>query len=65
MNPLWLVPGLVLLVGGVATVAFLRGAVEETKLLVDEIGRQREVAAAGRRLATAFAGLGSPLKGRR
>ena len=65
MNPLWLVPGLVLLVGGAATAALLRGALEEARLLVDELGRQRDVGAAARRLVGDLGTLGSPLKGRR
>lgn len=50
MNPLWLVPGLVLLVGGAAIVALLRSAAEESRLLLDELVRQREVGRALRRL---------------
>ena len=51
MNPVWLVPVLALLVGGAATVALLRGAAEEAKLLVDELAREREVARSFTRLA--------------
>jgi hypothetical protein len=65
VNPLWLVPGLVLLVGGAATVALLRGAAEEARLLLDELGRQREVGASARRLSASLARLESPLRGRR
>jgi cytochrome c-type biogenesis protein CcmH/NrfF len=51
MSPLWLLPGLVLLVGGAAVIALLRSAAEEARLLTAELGRQREVGDAARTLA--------------
>jgi protein-S-isoprenylcysteine O-methyltransferase Ste14 len=57
VNPFWLVSGLVLLVGGVAVVALLRGTAEEARLLVEELGRQRQVAESVRRLARETGGL--------
>ncbi len=50
MSPLWLVPGAVVLVGGAAIVALLRSAAEESRLLLDELVRQREVGRSLRRL---------------
>jgi ADP-ribose pyrophosphatase YjhB (NUDIX family) len=55
VNPLWLIPGGVVLVGGAALVALLRNVTEEARLLVDAIARQREVAEAARRLAAEIA----------
>lgn len=65
MSPLWLLPGLVLLVGGAAIVALLRSAAEEASLLVAELGRQREVGEGVKRLATELSGLRGPLRSRR
>ncbi|HEX4905251.1 MAG TPA: hypothetical protein VFU93_07360 [Acidimicrobiales bacterium] len=50
MSPLWLVPGLVVLIGGAAIVGLLRSAAEESRLLLDELVRQREVGQSLRRL---------------
>ena len=50
MSPLWLLPGLVVLVGGAAIVGLLRAAAEESRLLHDELVRQREVGRSLRRL---------------
>jgi len=60
VSPLWLIPGLVLLLGSVAIVALLRSAAEEAKLLAGEIRRQREVSDALRRLGDALRTLRGP-----
>jgi hypothetical protein len=61
VNPVWLIPMAALLVGGAAIVAFGRSALEESRLLVEELGRQRDVAAALRRLGDGLADLGATL----
>ena len=61
MNPVWLVPLGAALVGGAAVVALLRAALEEARLLAEEIGHQREVATSMRRLAEGLADLGASL----
>ena len=60
MSPLWLIPGFVLLVGSAAIVALLRSTAEESRLLAEEIGRQREVGEAIRRLGAALGALRGP-----
>lgn len=55
VNPLWLIPGGVALLGGAAVVALLRNAAEEAKLLLDAVARQRDVGRSARRLATELA----------
>ncbi|MEA3020588.1 MAG: hypothetical protein QOI47_2112 [Actinomycetota bacterium] len=65
MSPLWLLPGLVLLVGGAAVLALLRSAAEEARLLVDELGRQRDLGIALRRLGADVHAVRGPLRGRR
>lgn len=65
MSPLWLLPGLILLVGGAAIVALLKSVAEEAHLLASELGRQREVGDALRGLGTDLHGIGGPLRSRR
>lgn len=65
MNPLWLLTAGVLLLGGAAILAFLRGTAEAAKLLNDELARQREVAEAIQRLGAAAHAASRPLRGRR
>lgn len=68
MSPLWLLPGLIMLVGGAAIVALLRSVAEEARLLAGELGRQREVADALRgvgRDLQGIAGPSGPLSGQR
>jgi cytochrome c-type biogenesis protein CcmH/NrfF len=65
MSPLWLIPGLVLLIGSAAIVALLRSTAEEAKLLAEEIGRQREVGESIRRLGEALRALRGPAWPRR
>lgn len=50
MSPIWLIPGLVALVGGALLVALLRSAAEESRMLLEELHRQREVGSSLRRL---------------
>ena len=50
MSPLWLIPGLVALVGGALVVALLRSAAEESRMLLEELHRQREIGTSLRRL---------------
>lgn len=65
MSPIWLVPGLVVLVGGAAIVALVRSAAEEARLLHEELVRQREVGQALRGLERGLRTAGSPLRARR
>ena len=65
VNPLWLVPGLVLLVGGAAIVGLLRSAAEESRLLLDELVRQREVGRSLRRLDDSLRTAGGVLRDRK
>jgi cytochrome c-type biogenesis protein CcmH/NrfF len=65
MSPLWLLPGLILLVGGAAIIALLRSAAEEARQLATELGRQRDVGDAARRLGVQMAALRSPLRSHR
>ena len=65
MSPIWLIPGLVALVGGAAIVALLRSAAEESRLLLDELVRQREVGQALRRLDESLRDVGGALKARK
>lgn len=57
MSPLWLLPGLILLVGGAAIVALLKSVAEEARLLTAELERQHEVADALRGLGTDLHGI--------
>ena len=50
MSPIWLIPGLVALIGGALVVALLRSAAEESRMLLDELHRQREIGTSLRRL---------------
>lgn len=50
MSAVWLIPLLVALVGGVLVVALLRSAAEESRMLLEELHRQREVGSSLRRL---------------
>lgn len=65
MSPLWLVPGLVVVLGGVLLVALVRAAGEEARLLADELTRQRAVAEAIRSLGSSMRTLGGRLPTRR
>lgn len=65
MNPLWLLTGAVVVVGGAVILALLRNAAEEAKLLADELARQRQVAGAVRRLGDEVRSARSPFQGRR
>jgi hypothetical protein len=65
VNPLWLVPGLVALIGGAAIVALLRSAAEESRLLLDELVRQREVGRSLRRLDESLRAAGGVLRDRK
>lgn len=65
MSVLWLVPGLVVLIGGALILALLRSAAEESKLLLDEIRRQREVGSAIRGLDESVRGVGGSLRARK
>ena len=65
MNPLWLVPGLVALIGGAAVVALLRSAAEESRLLLDELVRQREVGRSLRGLDESLRTAGGVLRDRK
>lgn len=65
MNPLWLLTGAVVVVGGAVILALLRNAAEEAKLLADELARQRQVAGAVRRLGDEVRAARSPFRGRR
>jgi cytochrome c-type biogenesis protein CcmH/NrfF len=46
VSPLWLLPGLVLLIGGAAVLALLRVAADEARLLAEELSHQGEITAA-------------------
>mgnify|MGYP000754728809 CR=1 FL=1 len=65
MNPLWLLTGAVVLIGGAVLLALLRGASEEARLLAQELTRQRDVAGALRRLGDEARAAREPLRGRR
>jgi hypothetical protein len=65
VNELWLIPGGVLLLGGAATVALLRSAAEESRLLLEELVRQREVGSALRRLEQSLRTTGGVLRVRK
>ena len=65
MNPLWLIPGLVALVGGAVIVALLRSAAQESRLLLDELVRQREVGRSLRRLDESLRTAGGVLRDRK
>ena len=65
VSELWLVPGLVVLVGGAAIVALLRSAAEESRLLLDELVRQREVGQSLRRLDDSLRTAGGVLRDRK
>ena len=65
MSALWLVPGLVVLVGGAAIVGLLRSAAEESRLLLDELVRQREVGRSLRRLDESLRTAGGALRDRK
>ena len=65
MSPLWLLPGLAVLIGGAVIVALLRAASEESKLLLDELVRQREIGQSLRRLETAVRSTPRPRRVRR
>lgn len=62
VSPLWLLPGLVLLVGGAAIVGLLRSAAEESRLLLDELVRQRDLGRSLRRLDESLRTAGGALK---
>jgi cytochrome c-type biogenesis protein CcmH/NrfF len=62
---LWLIPGLVVLLGSAILVALLRHAAEEARLLADELARQREVAEAVNRLGATVRSTGWSLRGPR
>jgi len=62
LSPLWLIPGGVLLLGGAAVLAVLRSAAEESKLLLDELVRQREVGRSLRRLDESLRAVGGTLR---
>jgi len=57
-----LIPGGVLLLGGAAVLAVLRSAGEESKLLLDELVRQREVGHSLRRLDESLRAVGGTLR---
>lgn len=65
MSPLWLIPGLVVLLGTALVLALLRAAADEARLLAEEVGRQREVAHAVRRLGDALRATSEALPARR
>lgn len=65
MSPLWLIPGLVVLLGSVAILALVRSAAAEARLLADELGRQRDLGAAIGRLHESLRTAGGPLRARR
>jgi hypothetical protein len=65
MSPLWLLPGLLILLGSVAILALVRGVATEARLLADELGRQREVGTAIRSLHDGLRAVGGPLRARR
>jgi hypothetical protein len=60
-----LLSGLVLLVGGAATLALLRVAADEARLLSEELARQGEIGSAIRRLTDAIGVLEGRFRGRR
>jgi len=61
VDPVWLIPVAALPVGGAAIVALGRSALEEARLLADELARQRDVAASLRRLRDGLTDLGASL----
>ena len=65
VSPLWLLPGLVVLIGGAAIVGLLRSAAEESRLLLDELVRQREVGQSLRRLDETLRSTGGVLRDRK
>jgi hypothetical protein len=65
LSPLWLLSGLVLLIGSTAALALLRSAADEARLLTEELARQGEIGAAIRRLADAIRVLEGRFRGRR
>jgi hypothetical protein len=65
MSPLWLIPGLVVLLGSVAVLALVRNAATEARLLADELGRQRELGSAIAGLHDSLRTVGGPLRARR
>lgn len=65
MSPLWLIPGLVALLGAALVLALVRSAAEEARLLADELGRQREVGAALGRLRDALGAAEGAFRDRR
>ena len=65
MNPLWLLPGGVALIGGAVVAFLLRAAAEESKLLLDELVRQRDVGTSLRRLETTLRAGSLPRRVRR
>ena len=65
VSPRWLVPGLVILVGGAAIVGLLRSAAEESRLLLDELVRQRDVGRSLRRLDESLRTTGGVLRDRK
>ena len=65
MSPIWLVPGLVALVGGAAIVALLRSVAEESQLLLEELRRQREIGSSLRRLNDTVQSAAGSLRDRR
>jgi hypothetical protein len=65
VSPLWLIPGVVVLLGSAMILALVRSAGEEARLLVAELRRQQEVAEGLRRLRDAMRTLSLPSKSRR
>ena len=65
MNPLWLLTGAVVVIGGAVILALLRGAAESARLLTEELARQRDVADAVRKLGSAAHAAPRPLTRRR
>lgn len=65
MNPLWLLPGLVLLIGAAVVIGLLRSAAEESRLLLEELVRQREVGSSLRRLEGSLRTAGGTLRDRK
>lgn len=65
MSPIWLIPGLVALVGGAAIVALLRSAAEESRMLLEELHRQREIGSSLRRLNDSVQAAAGSLRERR
>lgn len=65
MSPLWLIPGLIAVLGAALVLALVRSAAEEARLLADELGRQREVGAALGRLLDALGAAEGAFRDRR